>query len=245
MANVPVKAASANIPGVHSTTTESDGQYRLLNLPPGLFNVTAESAGFSKTVRTNIEVRAGLNLTVDIEMKLGAVEQTVNVSGDAPLLETEKAVQAVNVASDFQRELPLSTRHDLTDSLEVTPGVAARTFISNNGTQDYMLRGTDVEQHVVLIDGADMGSSRQGRTDFVQAVKVIAEDSREFTLLTRDLSPTGLRLIGTRHLLGQKVHVLIPAPEGGHLDFVVRILWTCPVGTDLIENGGTFVSVGK
>ena len=85
----------------------------------------------------------------------------------------------------------------------------------------------------------------QGRTDFVQAVKVISEDNREFTLLTRDLSLTGLRLIGTRHLLGQKVHVLIPAPEGGHLDFVVRILWTCPVGTDLIENGGTFVSVGK
>ena len=85
----------------------------------------------------------------------------------------------------------------------------------------------------------------QGRTDFVQAVEVITEDGRSFTLLTRDLSPTGLRLIGTRRLLGQKVRVLIPAPDGGHLDFVVRILWTCPVGADLVENGGTFVSVGK
>ena len=50
---------------------------------------------------------------------------------------------------------------------------------------------------------------------------------------------------GTRRLLGQKVRVHIPAPEGGHVEFVVRILWTCPVGEDLVENGGAFVSVGK
>ena len=85
----------------------------------------------------------------------------------------------------------------------------------------------------------------KGRIDFVQVVKVITDDGRTLTLLTRDLSETGVRLIGTRRLLGQKVRVLIPAPEGGHLEFVVRILWTCPVGEDLVENGGTFVSVGK
>ena len=85
----------------------------------------------------------------------------------------------------------------------------------------------------------------KGRIDFVQVVQVITDDNRRFTLLTRDLSETGLRLIGTRRLLGQKVRVLIPAPEGGHLEFVVRVLWTCPVGEDLVENGGTFVSGGK
>ena len=83
----------------------------------------------------------------------------------------------------------------------------------------------------------------EGRIDFVEVVKVVTEDNREYTLLTRDLSPTGLRLIGTRRLLGQKVRVLIPTPEGGHLDFVLRILWTCPVGEDLIENGGTFLEI--
>ena len=94
--------------------------------------------------------------------------------------------------------------------------------------------------------GGDRPERReQGRIDFVQVVKVITDDGRAYTLLTRDLSETGVRLIGTRRLLGQKVRVLIPAPEGGHLEFVVRILWTCPVGEDLVENGGTFVSVGK
>jgi hypothetical protein len=84
----------------------------------------------------------------------------------------------------------------------------------------------------------------QGRVDFIQPVKVLTEDGRELTLLSRDLSATGIRLIGTRRLLGQKVHVLVPTGTGAPLDFHVRILWACAVGDDLVENGGTFLSVG-
>jgi hypothetical protein len=82
----------------------------------------------------------------------------------------------------------------------------------------------------------------QGRTDIVQPVKVLTEDNREVTLLSRDLSTTGLRLFGTRRLVGQKVRVLFPTPDGGSRAFQVRILWTCPVGEDLVENGGSFLS---
>jgi hypothetical protein len=86
----------------------------------------------------------------------------------------------------------------------------------------------------------------EDRVDFVQPVRVRTEDEREFTLVPRDLSPTGVRLIGTRRLLGQKVRVLVPAPGGDELyEFVVRVLWTCPVGEDLVENGGAFLSVSK
>jgi hypothetical protein len=100
-----------------------------------------------------------------------------------------------------------------------------------------------VEAHQV--DAGRVERREQGRVDFIQPVKVVVEDGREFTLLTRDLSETGIRLIGTRRLLGQKVRVLIPAGKGPPLDFQVRILWTCPVGDDLVENGGTFLSVGQ
>ena len=81
----------------------------------------------------------------------------------------------------------------------------------------------------------------QRRVDFVQPVKVVTEEGEELTLLSRDLSTTGIRLVGTRRLLGQKIRVLIPNLEGQPLDVLVRILWTCPVGDDLVENGGAFV----
>jgi hypothetical protein len=84
----------------------------------------------------------------------------------------------------------------------------------------------------------------QDRIDFIQAVKVITDDGREFTLLSRDLSASGIRLIGTRGLLGQKVRVLIPRDkQEAPWSFRVRILWTCAIGDDLVENGGTFLEV--
>jgi hypothetical protein len=99
-----------------------------------------------------------------------------------------------------------------------------------------------IRQH----QGAAAGVERreQDRVDFIQPVQVRTEDGREFTLLSRDLSATGIRLIGTRRFLGQKLWVHIPQP-GSTLPcaFLVRILWTCPVGDDLVENGGTFLEV--
>ena len=80
--------------------------------------------------------------------------------------------------------------------------------------------------------------------DFVQTVTVRTQDGEEFSLLSRDLSTTGIRLVGTRRLLGHKLHVLVPRPDGGAAyDFLVRILWTCAVGDGLFENGGAFLDV--
>jgi hypothetical protein len=56
--------------------------------------------------------------------------------------------------------------------------VTARNLIANTGTQTYMLRGTDVEQHVVQIDGADMVSSRQGRMETVRLPPNAVADSQ-------------------------------------------------------------------
>jgi PilZ domain-containing protein len=84
----------------------------------------------------------------------------------------------------------------------------------------------------------------EDRIDFVQPVKVKTENGHEYTLLTRDLSSTGIRLIGTRRFLGQKIRVSIPvAKDAASWEFVVRILWTCAVGDDLVENGGAFVEI--
>ena len=80
------------------------------------------------------------------------------------------------------------------------------------------------------------------RIDFIQPVEVRTEDGRLFTLLSRDLSTSGMRLLGTRSLLGQKVQVRpVGGPENEGWCFVLRVLWTCAVGDDLFENGGTFV----
>jgi hypothetical protein len=85
---------------------------------------------------------------------------------------------------------------------------------------------------------------QQRRAEFIQTVKVRTEDNRELTLLSRDLSESGIRLIGTRGLLGQKVQVSVPHPDGKKTScFLVRILWTCTIGDGLFENGGSFLEM--
>jgi hypothetical protein len=194
---VTVTAVSPTDPGTHITVSESDGQYRLLNLSPGAFDVVAELAGFAKFTQQGVDVRAGLNLTLDIVLTLGSVEQSIIVTGDSPLLETLKPIQAVNVAGDFLRALPLSTRRDVTDVLEVTPGVTARNLIANNGTQTYMLRGTEVEQHVLLIDGADMVTARQGRLETVKLANDAVADTQVKTGGADATAPAGLGVVFT------------------------------------------------
>src|SRR5438445_6140215 len=84
----------------------------------------------------------------------------------------------------------------------------------------------------------------QDRVDFIQPVKVHTQDGKEFALLSRDLSTTGIRLLGTKRLLGQKVCVDLPLGEDtAPCRIMVRILWTCAVGDDLFENGGSFLEV--
>jgi hypothetical protein len=97
--------------------------------------------------------------------------------------------------------------------------------------QQYKSKATEVERR------------QHGRTPFVQPTKVITSDHRELRVLSRDLSPTGMRLIGTRSLQGQKVRVLIPRieEESNAWCFLVQILWSSQIGDNLVENGGVFL----
>jgi hypothetical protein len=91
-------------------------------------------------------------------------------------------------------------------------------------------------------EAADNDRRQEERVCFVQPVQARTEDGRELQLVSRDLSPTGIRLVGPRSLLGQKIRVLLPDGDGAALGaFLVRILWTGTAGDGLYENGGTFL----
>jgi hypothetical protein len=92
---------------------------------------------------------------------------------------------------------------------------------------------------------ADQDDRRhEDRVNLVQPVRVRTEDGREGQMLCRDLSPTGIRLIGNRSLLGQKIQVVLPLPDGSQgASFLVRVLWTAAVADGLFDNGGTFLEL--
>jgi hypothetical protein len=148
--------------GTFSATTDSEGYYRLTDLPPATDYVVSTNAnGFSKFERSGLVVRAGLNVALDINLQVGNLSQTVEVqSADAPLIETLSAEQAVNLSGELIRDVPISGRREWSDTLQITPGIISASSDAYGG-QTYFLRGTENENHATLLDGADIGSFEQ------------------------------------------------------------------------------------
>ena len=71
--------------------SNKSGQYRFLFLNPGKYRLSAEKAGFKGFVRDSIELNVGQSAVVDVALQVGQVSDSVTISGEAPLLDVEKA----------------------------------------------------------------------------------------------------------------------------------------------------------
>jgi len=103
---VTVTATSPALLSPSLAISDAVGNYRLVNLPPGTYTLTAELAGFSVFRREGILLRAGANFQVDITMALGTLEETITVSGDSPMIEVSSPSNVLNIDADFQKTLP-------------------------------------------------------------------------------------------------------------------------------------------
>ena len=85
---VTAEASSpALIEKVRSAVTDGAGQYRIENLRPGVYTVTFSLAGFTTIKREGIELTGSFTATVSVEMKVGAVSETIVVTGETPVVD--------------------------------------------------------------------------------------------------------------------------------------------------------------
>lgn len=185
---VTVNATSALTPIEQSATTDSTGTYRLLSLPPGTYTVTLELTGFRKMMRENVIVRAGVNLALDVSMLVADVNEAVVVRADSPMVETRTAATTTNVSGSFQRELPLSTRHNWYDFLRVIPST-----VSSDSTQvgSFSVNGADITSHVVQVDGADIAAGVQSSMSYLFGSSGIIQDVQIKTSGSDAAAPLG------------------------------------------------------
>jgi hypothetical protein len=89
---VTVEAASpALIEKVRSATTDQEGQYKIVDLRPGIYSVTFTLTGFSGFKRDGIELTSGFTATVNAELRVGAISETITVSGASPVVDTQNS----------------------------------------------------------------------------------------------------------------------------------------------------------
>src|SRR5262245_57379178 len=188
-----ITVAGPAAPTPFTVVSDAQGHYRLLELPPGEYELTAEHSGFTRFVRPAIVARAGLNLRVDIELAVGSQAETTTVTAETPMLESSSAVQAVNIAGEFQRTVPLTTRRDWADSLLLVPGIVA-TVQPGSNKQFYYLHGADFSSLVLQIDGADMASTLQNLNSYISLSDEAIQDTQVKTGAVDASTPIGAGL---------------------------------------------------
>jgi outer membrane receptor protein involved in Fe transport len=168
MPGVTVTVKSPSAIGANATVTGPDGRYRLLNLPPGVYTVTASLAGFSTVEKTGVRVEIGKSYTIKMTMQLTAKE-SVTVTGEGPVVDTASTTIGTIVNADQFTRLPIA--RDYSQIAQTAPGVNADPV----GATVY---GSSGAENVYVIDGVNttgVETGLQGKSlnmEFIQEVEV-------------------------------------------------------------------------
>ncbi len=93
------------------TTTNVDGIYSLPRIPPGRYEVRVESTGFKTYVNSNVGLEVNQRARLDIALQVGAITESVQVTGEAPLLQTDTTQVGTVISSDLAQNTPLISRN--------------------------------------------------------------------------------------------------------------------------------------
>src|SRR2546429_5624537 len=108
---VTVEATSpALIEKVRSATTDSQGLYRIVDLRPGTYTVVFTLTGFSTLRRNGIELTTGFTATVNADLRVGTIEETVTVTGASPVVDVQNVQQQITLSRAMLDALPTSRR---------------------------------------------------------------------------------------------------------------------------------------
>jgi hypothetical protein len=177
----------AAIPGVQLTatsiatqqkviyTTNDDGLFSLRQLPIGQYIVEAEKEGFRRFVRRGLVLTTGQSLELDIQLEVGAVSESITVSGSATLLETRTSDVAQLVEAKAVEDLPLGDRRSL-NLIQMT-GAAVFIGYDSGSKPNFSLAGSRQQSQMFWIDGGTGQNMRLGvgQVDLDPPVETIAE----------------------------------------------------------------------
>ena len=163
---VTVEVSSpALIDKVRSTVTDNAGQYRIPALPPGTYTVRFSLPGFSTVSQEGVAIGTGFTATISPELRVGAVEETITVTGETPIVDVESARQVRVVEGETFKELP--SGRGPSQLLSMIPGMSGGSGICTGGTCGYTLNaysahGGNAAEGRLQVDGMSAGAAIGG-----------------------------------------------------------------------------------
>src|SRR5215470_7513402 len=106
---VTVEAASpVLIEKTRTAITDGTGQYRLTELPPGTYSLTFTLSGFATVKRADVDVSGAGVIIINADLKVGAVSETITVSGETPVVDVQSATRQEVLSNDVLKTLPVT-----------------------------------------------------------------------------------------------------------------------------------------
>ena len=185
---VTVEASSpALIEKTRSIVTDSEGRYNIVDLRPGIYQVTFTLSGFNVFRRDGIELTSGFTATVNADMQVGALTETITVTGESPLVDTRNARKQTVVSADLLNVLPSSVKN-LNNLVALTPGFRGNegfdvtgAYTGQIGATFHGKGGTNVQFDGMGIQHASGNQGYNANADTVQELVMytsgIAADS--------------------------------------------------------------------
>jgi len=146
-------ASSALIEKVRAVTTDEQGQYKVIDLRPGQYAITFTLTGFATVVREGIDLPAGFTATVNAELRVGAVAETITVSGSSPTVDVQ-SVRAQTVLSNSVLD-SLPSQRSPQSFVPYIPGVVGGLGDIGRDTASVAIHGGRAGEANVAIDGAN------------------------------------------------------------------------------------------
>lgn len=160
-----VKLISETTNAVRTETSNAEGDFVFAAVLPGTYTVSVEHAGFKQLQRAHLELAPSDHLDVgSLRLEVGAVSESVNVTAEAPLLQTGTSERAGIITSNEITDLTVISR-DFTTFAELQPGVVisstvqVQTFSGNN---NFNVLGGRATGNNILVDGLPTTNTNQG-----------------------------------------------------------------------------------
>ncbi|MFB3826182.1 MAG: TonB-dependent receptor domain-containing protein [Bryobacteraceae bacterium] len=159
-------------------TGTAEAEYTVPNLPPGVYEVTVTKAGFRTHREENLELQVDQTARLEIKLEVGAVADAIEVTAEAPVVNTENASRGEVIASQELVDVPLNGR-DFNDLAFLVPGVA-RAAQGSNGSS-LAINGARPDNSNFVIDGFNDHNPRMGQAQARPPLDSIQEFKMQVT----------------------------------------------------------------
>jgi hypothetical protein len=173
-----------------TAVSAADGSYRFAALPVGAYEIRVEHAGFQEAVRSGLTLTVGQEAVVNFSLAVGAVTSTVEVTAEAPLVNTTSGSLGSLVSEQSVADLPLNGRNYI-DLTFLQPGISKNQNMTSGGTfvgSWFSSNGAPLRSNTYMLDGAVMGNFLGGSASSIANTTLGIEGIREWRVVTNTFS---------------------------------------------------------